>query len=508
MKILKTTAKAPEDIAKAVIKQVNQIFPVVFGMTVVLDKVYRLTINNGGKRCPPIEREIEYLYRACREGTAEFDEAHSIADEVSAVQKAQTEDHNRRWGTDDQEEEPAICHLVERAWGPLAIILQQQREDPSLKRAAIWSEGLQDDQRSYVGDFLWGARATVWRVMLFGGGLPTGKKASMAERIAKTPVSGEVVRKIFVEAVNGAKDWLRTELTRQNPSDYAATRLKKVRGSGPKPQPHASLPWISQPGWWKDATPKYPQPSKKNPSRRRRRRSNPPIGPRTMVQYEVRFDAGPAIRTAGQRCFRPEHGRVEAQNTLVLGLRDNRYVGTGYYELYDVSVPGRPVIERKRLSPPTADNAKWHWVDEIGLAGTEPAKPTIRVTKTTLTPRQFSLEAHLGDRPVGVAVFAVDRSPCPVRDKLLSRASHGHSVGAWHLLTISTDPGFPAAATALLGRALIESTGSGLTSGPCHGGVPATAPGYDADAIFQSGAFQAMANVQEAGGYYVAFRRV
>ena len=190
----------------------------------------------------------------------------------------------------------------------------------------------------------------------------------------------------------------------------------------------------------------------------------------------------------------------------MLGLRDNRYHGSGYYELYDVSVPGRPVVERKRLSPPTKDNQRWHWVDEATVDPV-PQSPSVRVTKTTLAPRQFALAAHIGDRPVGLAVFAMDKTPCPVRDELLSRASHGHSVGAWHLVTISTDPTFPGVATLLLTRALVESTGSGLASGPCADGRPIIAAGYDADAIFKSGAFQAMANVQEADGYFVAFRR-
>ena len=189
------------------------------------------------------------MYRACREGTAEFAENQCILDALWALQEKQVADSNSRYGTDDDFRYAAICHLVERAWGPLAIIQHQQLEDPSLKRAAIWNEGLTQDRQGNIADFLWGARATAYRVMLYGGGIPRGKyAASKSESIKMTPLSGEFVRKIFVDAVNGAKDWLRAELTRQNPPSVTRTK-----------------------------------------SPRRKRRGNPPIGPRTMVQYEVRF---------------------------------------------------------------------------------------------------------------------------------------------------------------------------------------------------------------------------
>ena len=85
------------------------------------------------------------------------------------------------------------------------------------------------------------------------------------------------------------------------------------------------------------------------------------------MQYMVHFDAGPTIRNAGYTAFPYQRGVIEARNTLVKGIRDNKYQGTGYYELYDVSTKGRPVIERMRLSPPTEENKKWHWVDETNM---------------------------------------------------------------------------------------------------------------------------------------------
>lgn len=224
----------------------------------------------------------------------------------------------------------------------------------------------------------------------------------------------------------------------------------------------------------------------------------------------VRFDAGPAIRPAATSAFIYQRGVVEARNTLVNGIRDNKYSGAGYYELYDVNAKGKPVIERMRLSPPTEDNKKWHWVDETNITeDTTPKGPKIITDVVSVGPKEFAVEARLEDgKLIGAITLVEDRSDCPIRKKLLSQASHGNSVGAWHITKAVFHPDFPLLPMSLMVKALINTTGAGMTSGPCVDGNAITAPGYDAKSIFESTTFNTMANVQENNGYYVAFRRV
>lgn len=242
-----------------------------------------------------------------------------------------------------------------------------------------------------------------------------------------------------------------------------------------------------------------------------RKQKNPPVNPRTIVQYMVRFDAGPAIRSAGSSAFIYQRGLIEARNTLVKGIRDNKYTGTGYYELYDVNAKGRPVVERMRLSPPTGENNKWHWIDEndIPTEDTSAKGPKIITDVVSLGPKEFAVEARLEDgKLVGAITLTEDRSNCQIRKKLLSQASQGNSVGAWHITKAVFHPDFPLLPMNLMIKALVNTTGAGLASGPCIDGVPVTASGYDAKTIFESAIFNTMANVQEHEGYYVAFRRV
>lgn len=241
-----------------------------------------------------------------------------------------------------------------------------------------------------------------------------------------------------------------------------------------------------------------------------RKRRNPPINPRTVVQYMVRFDAGPSVKSAGTHAFIYQRGVIEARNTLVKGIRDNKYQGTGYYELYDVTTKSRPVIERMRLSPPTDSNDKWHWVDEIDVVpDMAPKGPNITTNVVKLGAKELAVEARLDDGSlIGAVTMVEDRSNCPIRKKLLSQASQGNSVGAWHITKAVFHPDFPLLPMNLMIKALVNTTGAGLASGPCIDGVPVTASGYDAKTIFESAIFNTMANVQEHEGYYVAFRRV